>query len=99
MAALGGMADNMGAGGLFRSVMGMYNGSTDYATGIRDIAGELGIGAEVFGMIDKGRSLIDRSKQFALDQPELEILPLVVPVIKGEVALAPAIKKKLFVMN
>ena len=99
MGALGGLAENMGAGGLFRSVMGMYQGSTDYATGIRDIAGELGIGAEVFGMIDKGRSLVDRSKQFALQQPELEILPLVIPVIKGEVALAPAIKKKLFVVN
>ena len=97
MAAMGGLADSMGAGGLFRSVMGMYQGSTDYATGIRSIAGELGIGAEVFGMIDKGRSLIDRSKQFALDQPELEILPLVIPVIKGEVALAPAIKQKLLI--
>ena len=50
-------------------------------------------------MIDKGRSLIDRSKQFALDQPELEILPLVIPIIKGEVALAPAIKQKLLIAN
>jgi len=40
MGALGGMAERAGAGGLFNSVMGMYSGTTDAATGIRNIAEE-----------------------------------------------------------
>ena len=99
MGALGGMAERAGAGGLFNSVMGMYSGTTDAATGIRNIAEELGVGAEVFGILDKGRSLMDRSKQFALEQPDVELIPLVLPIIKGEVTLAAAIKKKLVIAN
>ena len=99
MGALGGMAERAGVGGLFNSVMGMYSGTTDAATGIRNIAEELGVGAEVFGILDKGRSLMDRSKQFALEQPDVELIPLVLPIIKGEVTMAAAIKKKLIVAN
>ena len=66
---------------------------------VRNIAEELGVGAEVFGILDKGRSLMDRSKQFALEQPDVELIPLVLPIIKGEVTLAAAIKKKLVIAN
>lgn len=95
MSAIGSMAENAGAGGLFRSVMGMYQGTTDYYTGIKSVAEEIGMGTEAFGVIDKGRDLFNKSKQFALEQPDIEIIPLIAPIILEQPVIAPKVKKQL----
>ena len=95
MSAIAGMAENAGAGGLFRSVMGMYQGTTDYYSGIKAVAEDIGIGTEAFGIIDKGRDLYNKSKQFALEQPDIEIIPLIAPIILEQPVIAPKVKKQL----
>ena len=95
MSAIGGMAEKAGAGGLFRSVMGMYQGTTDYYTGIKAVAEDIGMGTEAFGVIDKGRDLYNKSKQFALEQPDIEIIPLIAPIILEQPVIAPKVKKQL----
>ena len=95
MSAIAGMAENAGAGGLFRSVMGMYQGTTDYYSGIKAVAEDIGIGTEAFGVIDKGRDLYNKSKQFALEQPDIEIIPLIAPIILEQPVIAPKVKKQL----
>ena len=40
-------------------------------------------------------SLYNKSKQFALEQPDIEIIPLIAPIILEQPVIAPKVKKQL----
>ncbi len=90
---IGGMAEKNGMGGLYKSVMGLLGGG-DLYTGLKEIGGELGISPEVFGAVDQGKSLYERAKKHALHPDPVELLPILVPIIKDQVVIAPKVKQK-----
>ena len=70
--AIGKLADRQGLGGIYKSAMGLLGGGDQY-TGLKELAGELGVSPETLGAIDKGKSLYERAKSVALSTTRLEI--------------------------
>ena len=93
MQAIGGLAEKNGMGGLYKSAMGLLGGG-DMFTGLKELAGEIGVSAEALGAVDKGKSLYDRAKGLALSKDPVELLPIVMPIIEEKIVISPAVKEK-----
>lgn len=86
MAGITGLADNFGMGGVMKSVMGMVGGGPgNMASGMTEIAGELGVNPEALGVVKKVSSTASKvlgqdgmSAQMMM-QETLEFIPI--PVI------------------
>ena len=93
MQAIGGLAEKNGMGGLYKSAMGLLGGGDMY-TGLKEMAGEIGVSPEALGAVEKGKSLYDRAKSVALSKDPVEILPIVMPIIEEKIVISPAVKEK-----
>ena len=93
MQAIGGLAEKNGLGGLYKSAMGLLGGGDMY-TGLREIAGEIGVSPEALGAVDKGKSLYDRAKNVALTKDPVELLPIVMPILQDQIVIAPEVREK-----
>ena len=80
MQAIGGLAEKNGMGGIYKSAMGLLGGGDMY-TGLKELAGEIGVSPEALGAVDKGKSLYERAKNVALSKDPVEILPVLMPII------------------
>ena len=98
MQAIGGLAEKNGMGGLYKSAMGLLGGGDMY-TGLKEIAGEIGVSPEALGAVEKGKSLYDRAKTVALQKDPVELLPIVMPIIQDQVVISPQIKEKAVIVR
>ncbi len=97
MQAIGGLAEKNGMGGLYKSAMGLLGGG-DMFTGLKEIAGEIGVSPEALGAVEKGKSLYDRAKDVALQKDPVELLPIVMPILQDQIVVSPQIKEKAVVV-
>ena len=91
--AIGKLADRQGLGGIYKSAMGLLGGGDQY-TGLKELAGELGVSPETLGAIDKGKSLYERAKSVALSEEPIEIMPIIMPILQDQIVIAPEVKEK-----
>ena len=98
MQAIGGLAEKNGMGGLYKSAMGLLGGG-DMFTGLKELAGEIGVSPEALGAVDKGKSLYDRAKGLALQKDPVELLPIVMPIIQDQIVISPAVKEKAVIFH
>ena len=68
-------------------------------TGLKEIAGEIGVNPEALGAVEKGKSLYDRAKSVALQKDPVELLPIVMPIIKDQIVISPAVKEKAIIVH
>lgn len=93
MQAIGGLAEKNGMGGIYKSAMGLLGGGDMY-TGLKELAGEIGVSPEALGAVEKGKSLYERAKGVALQKDPVEILPVLMPIIQDQIVMTPQIKEK-----
>ena len=85
---ISGMADKSGMGGVYRAMMGMAE-SGDIATGLRELAPELGVDKRVLGVVDNANEIF-RDGQFDSEYALQTAIEMVaIPIIMEKIESVP----------
>ena len=85
---ISGMADKSGMGGVYRAMMGMSE-SGDIATGLRELAPELGVDKRVLGVVDNVNEIF-RDGQFDSEYALQTAIEMVaIPIIMEKLEAVP----------